>query len=204
MYPAPRTPGRFLSKRARLGPFSCFKRHYSTNPRRCLWTICKTCVKDFTDFLPLLLGIGAGSTSRGDFPGFSAAPLTNSHFPAILPSDNATTGTSSAVFPAKRAPGWWKGERGTAGIPPRAADRTPFGSRLRRARPIQRGSPAGDSVRPRPARGRRTRGGTAAFRPLSRHPAPAENGQGVFLFQKGAKRELYQERNQPIPKHKGE
>ena len=44
----------------------------------------------------------------------SRCPLTNPLFPAILPLVNAMTGKSSAVCPAKRAPGRWKGERAAA------------------------------------------------------------------------------------------
>lgn len=40
-------------------------------------------------------------------------PLTNRFFPGILPDSNAMTGTSSAAFPAQRAPGLVKrGEEG--------------------------------------------------------------------------------------------
>ena len=110
-------------------------------------------------------------------------PLTNSIFAAILPSDNAMTGRSSAAGPCQENP--WAVERGEGGgvntslsSGPKAA-----ASRLRRARPIQRTKSAVAGLHEAASRE-----GTANQRwyrdqsPSVRFRLSAESlGQGVFL-----------------------
>jgi len=74
------------------------------------------------------------------------------------------TGRSSGGWPCQENP--WLVERGEGGAVNTSLssgpNRAPLAhSRLRRVRPIQRGDPYTDLLRPYPARGRRTRGGTA-------------------------------------------
>lgn len=95
-------------------------------------------------------------------------------------------GTSNAVISCAENP--WYGEKGGGEqreyIPEQRTEPGFPASRLRRVRPMQRGGPVGDFKRPPPARERRTRGGTANFRPLSEQSRRVVrgNGRGVFMF----------------------